>query len=286
MDATLVKSIDDEIERNDVIIKAAENWAGRYKKDRKTFQKLIKTEAKMQRRIRILFREYGKRAEEAIDWNAYYGLVNAKVSVQTIVKGDFLEGISSEFAKITLQDIALLTAIGAEAGENTYKIPLGIRSTDAIIQQLATDRVAFLVGKRVDKDGKLVDNPRAEYRITDKTREDILQAVQTSINLGEAKAQAIDRIGDVIDNPLRAEKIAQTESINAYSNGMLEFGKESGATGKEVDDVGAIDECKEYADEGIVPLDHVYGGEESGPAFHTGCRCGLRIVYANEYKPE
>lgn len=282
MDATQRSLIEDEVEQLDILIKAAENWGKGFKRDRLTHAKIIKIEARLQRNIRKLFREKSETIDQFIDWTAYYGNINAAVSVQTIVSGDFFDGIDSDFLTVTFNDFALAIATGAQAGESIYKIPLGIRSTDEIIQRLTTEKLASLIGKRVDKDGKIVDNPKAEYRISDRIRNDIAKSIQTSINLGEDKDTSIGRLRTIINNPARAEKIAQTETVNAYNAGTLEFGRESGAVGKAVDVVGATDVCAEYADEGIVPIDHLYGGADDGPAFHVGCRCTLRIVYQNE----
>lgn len=282
MDASQIEAIEDEIEQFDRIIKAAERWGKGFRKDAQTHAKIIKLEAKLARQIRSLFREKSKDIERYIDWTAYFGQINAAVNIKTIVSGDFYDGLDSDFINITFNTFALAIATGAEAGESIYKIPLGIRSTDAIIQELTTKRIAALVGKRVDKDGRIVDNPKAEYRIFDKTRDDIAKSIQTSINLGEAREVMVDRLRVIIDNPARADKIAQTEAVNAYASGLLEFGKESGAVGKQVDDVEAVDQCREYAELGVMPIDYLYGGTDDGPAFHPGCRCTLRLVYQNE----
>lgn len=282
MDAVLRNKVEDEIERLDIVIKAAESWGRGFKRHRATHAQIIKIEARMQRNIRKLFREKAAIIEDFIDWNAYNGQLNAAFNVQTIVSGDFFDGLDSDFLAVTFNEYALAIATGAQAGESIYKIPLGIRSTDAIIQQLTTERLASLIGKRVSKDGKIVDNPTKSYRISDKVRSDIAKSIQTSINLGEDKQTSIGRLTKIINNPARAEKIAQTETVNAYNAGTLTFARESGAVGKIVDTVDTKDECANFADEGIVPIDHLYGGSDDGPAFHVGCRCTLRIVYKNE----
>lgn len=282
MNAVLEAQIEDEIEQLDVIIKAAETWGKGFKRDKATHLKAIKLEAKLQRQIRTLFREKSRDIEKYINWTAYYGQINADLNIETIVTGDFFDGLDSDFLTVTFDTYAQIITTGAKAGESIYKLPLNIRSSDDFIQELTIRRLAYLVGKMVDKSGKVVDNPKAEYRISDKIRSDIAKSIQTSINLGEDKQTVISRLVNIVDNPGRAEKIAQTETVNAYGAGMLEFGKESGAVGKEVDTVGAVDVCADYADEGIVPLDHLYGGTDDSPAFHVGCRCTIRLVYANE----
>ncbi|MCF6389994.1 hypothetical protein [Mycobacterium sp. SMC-4] len=41
---------------------------------------------------------------------------------------------------------------------------------------------------------------------------------------GEGQAAMVKRIRKVINNPVRAEMIAQTEAVNAYQSGLMNFG--------------------------------------------------------------
>lgn len=284
---------EDEAEKYDRLLIAAEKWSPLYKKNRKTYVKTIAIEARLRRQVRSVFRTASDNLDSYINWNQYEAQraelnaskLEANVNVEVIVSENLYDDIDAMFFNVTLETVALAVATGAQAGEAIYDIALGIRSTDAIIQSLATDRLAWLVGKRVDKEGNVVDNPKATYRISNKTREDIARNIKTGISLGEDKQAMTKRIKTVINNPRRAEIIAQTETVNAYGSGLIEFAKESGATGKEWETVGAIDICAEYANLGTVKLNYLYGGENTSPAAHTGCRCNLRIVYANEFQP-
>lgn len=295
MNAAQIEAVEDELEKLGLIVKAAENWSKAYTKDKKTHAKLIKNEVKMERALRGFFREQAAVVSSYINWAAYTKFASeVKVEssvkaaldfdIKTVISDNFFDSLDSEFVNVIFDYLSTGTALGAQAGENIYKIPLGITSTSDIIQKLTTERVAFLVGKRVDKEGNIVDNPNKAYRISDKTREQVAKAIKESIDLGEDRNAATLRLTSIIKDPGRAEVIAQTESVNAYGSGLHEFGKESGAVGKEAQDVQATDYCKDYADEGVVPLDHLWGGEHLHPAFHTGCRCGERLVYANEKK--
>lgn len=293
MNAELKGIYEAEIERYDRILIAAEAWSKGYKKDRKTFKKAIKIEARLRREVRAVFREMASKVADYIDWSQYTQQqaqvtasaepLNAAIDVKVIVKDTFYNELDALFFSVTFETISTAIGIGAEAGENLYKIPLGIRSSDAAIQELTTDRLAWLIGKRVDKSGNVVDNPKAEYRISNKTREDISSNIKTGIALGEDRATMTRRLDKIVSNPGRAEQIAQTETINAYGQGILEFGRESGATGKEWEDVNATDVCAQNAAEGIIPLEANFMSGDSSPAAHTGCRCNLRIVYENEF---
>lgn len=290
MDGLLRTQLEDEVEQHDIFIKASESWSKQYEKAPSAHAILIRNEAKYQRALRALFRDTSKKIEGYIDWNEYARQlsqvtahrIDAKFSVKTIVSGDLFDGFDKDFVKVSFDSIATAIATGAQAGEDIYKIPLGIQSTDSIIQSLTTDRIAWLVGKRVDNSGAIVDNPNADYSITDSVRDDIAKSIQSSLNNGEDRTDMLARLQDTIINPQRAATVAQTESVNAYSSGLLEFGNQSGAVGKEWQDVDAIDVCGSYADEGIVDIEHVYDGDVDAPAAHPNCRCGLRLVYQAE----
>lgn len=277
-----------EVERLDSLLIAAESWANSYKKDKETYKRTVRNEAKLRNQIKGVFRDVANDVDKYINWTAYYGelqrnQLKADVNVEVIVTENLYDDLDALFFQVVFSTISTGIAIGAQAGESIYKIPLGIQSSDAIIQSLTTDRLAFLIGKSVDKSGAVVDNPKAEYRISDKTRADIAKNIQSGIALGEDKQTMTKRLQTVIRNPRRAEIIAQTETVNAYGEGLLEFGKQSQATGKEWETVGAEDVCAEYAMMGIVPINYLYGGNTPTPAAHTGCRCNIRIVYANEF---
>lgn len=298
MDAVLRSQVDDEIEQLDIIIKASEDWSKSYQKDPKTHAKLIKNEAKMARALRGWLDDTAKSAVKSIDWKEYDRLKNAvtatqikaAVNVKTIVTGTLFDDSDSVFMSIAFDYIATSTLLGGQAGESIYDVALGLTSTSDIIQSLTTNRIARLVGKVVDDNGNIVDNPNADYRISDVIRDQIKSSIQTSIDLGENRDDASSRLVDLIGNPDRADMIAQTESVNAYSSGLLGFGQESGATGKEWQDVGADDVCATNSDNSPIAIDDSFedvdGSPIDGPVAHPNCRCGVRLLYANEYNPD
>lgn len=289
MDGVLRSQLEDEIELQDRLVMASEGWGESFSKDQKTHAAIIKVEARFARALRRLFKDFADSIEQYVSFSAYEEElrhhVTADVSVEIIVSDKLYSDVDTAFVTVAYAVIADGITVGAQAGEAIYTQNLGITSTDAVIQKLTTERVAWLVGKKVDKDGQLVDNPNAKYNITDKMREDINQTIKTGINLGQDRATLTQNLQAVIANPKRAAVIAQTETVNAYSQGHLEFGQQSGATGKEWQDVFANDVCAEYAGLGLVPMDYQFGGEIDGPAAHPSCRCSLRLAYSNEYTP-
>lgn len=275
-------------------VRASEDWSTEYKKDPQTHAKLLTTESRLRIDLTKFFAGMAAELPKYINWNAYRAqskemlttikpVQNPNYNVQVIVQDVPVDQYDGSFIKVTFDDIANLTAIGALAGETIYGIPLGIQSTDEIIQQLTTEHVAQLVGKKVNADGSIIDNPNADYTIDTKTRNQIAQSIKTSLNLGESVQDATGRLVKTVGNATRAKIIAQTESVNAYQAGLMEFGKQSGAVGKQWQDVGAIDVCRDNTDAGPIPFDQSYPGGVMAPTQHTRCRCGQRLIYQKEW---
>lgn len=272
------------------LVRASEDWSTEYAKDPKSHAKLLRTEGQLRVDLTKFFRDMAAQIPRYIRWNVYTSQNKQALAdqepnynVDVIVQDVPVENYDGTFIKVVFEAVATMTAVGAQAGEVIYGVPLGIQSTDAIIQELTTEHVASLVGKKVLKDGSIVDNPKADYKISNKTRKDIAQSIKTSLNLGETVQDATARLTKTIANPARAKIIAQTESVNAYQSGLTEFGKQSGAVGKESQDVGAIDQCRDYSALGPVLFDYLYGDTFMGPTYHVGCRCGRRLIYQAEW---
>ncbi|HEY0108969.1 MAG TPA: hypothetical protein VGB67_05020, partial [Fibrella sp.] len=267
-----VKAIEDELFKSDVAILAAEDWAPQYSKDPKTHAALLRLEASMMRVLRRYFKNISDDAPSFINKPAYiYALEEVKsaevkaadnFSVQAIVENADLGSYDGTFIKVMFEEIAVGVFTGAKSGESIYSKYRGIEKTDAFIQRYAMERAAYLVGKRLGKDGVVVDNPKAEYRVTDKIRDDIRSSIKTSLSLRENHEEAVFRLKDVIKSPKRAELIAQTEAVNSFQGGILQFGKQTGAVGKESQALDSDDQCADYEAEGIVELDYLYGGED------------------------
>jgi hypothetical protein len=280
--------IEYRLERLQGLIKAAEDWAGIYDKTPESKAKLIKNEVKLERLMRGYFNELSGRINQFINWYAYSYQLNKLQADDSftvdVVVTEQLDNEDGIMLKIVYEPIASAIALGAMASEETYKIPLGLSTTDELIQKAAKELIADLVGKRITPDGLIIDNPKAKYRISDKTRKDIRESINTSLNLGETQDQAVKRLQKTIKNPIRAKMIAQTESVNAYQHGVYTYGEQSGAIGKVWQTVGATDACQTFADYGAVPFDYVYSDPRTGrsvqrPTLHARCRCGLKLIY-------
>lgn len=285
-----IEAAEDELYQLNIHVLAAEDWSKEYEKDPGTLAKIIKLEALMERNLRRYFRELSNDAAKFVFITQYQYALAARqnvtaaddFNVDVIVNETALDESDSTFLKIMFDEIATGAAIGAQSGETIYKKYEGLTSSSAEIQNFARDRAAMLVGKKVGKDGTIVDNPNAKYKISNTTREDIKSAIRTALSLGENQEQAVERVRTAIKNPRRAELIAQTEAVNAYQGGILAFGQKSGAVGKESQALNTSDQCADYDREGIVPLNYKYGGRYLGPSYHPRCRCALRLVYQEE----
>lgn len=255
--------VEDEIERLDHILLAAENWAKGYEKSPDTHAKLIKADTRLERKLRKYFKALSKQ-HNLINQSAYSQTVHA-ATVEVIVNQIALNEAAGILSSIFIDEIIFMVALGAQAGEDIYKIPLGISTSDSIIQDIALNHTADLV-----------------KGVTQTIKNDISSSIATSIHLGENIDDAVTRLGSVIDNPKRAETIARTETVNSYSMGLKEFGKQSGAVGKEWQDNDAVDVCADNADQGIIDLNDEFTSGDDVPAAHPNCRCTIRMVYQNE----
>lgn len=261
----------------------AEDWSDEYRKSPKQYAELIKNEAKMQVILTKFFAGMGRSASDFVNWDQYNYQVQLDYDVNVIVNDRQIDEWDDKFIKVTLKVVEDLVITGALAGQEIYSIPFGISSANAIMQRLGVSQVARLVGRKVLDDGSIVKNPDAKYNILSTVRKDIAQSVKTSLGIGETVQEATQRIRGVISDITRAELIARTESVNAYQAGLTEFGRQSGAVGKEWTSSGAKDVCLEYERLGPVEYEYQYGGRLDGPAAHPNCRCSRRFIYQEEW---
>ena len=276
-----------EIELSDNVIKAAEDWSTQYKKDPENFAKLIKVESRLETVLRRYFKELSERVPTYINWYMYDMRLRQvaaadDLSVDVWISDDQIGYEDGLFISTAYDPIAQAVALGAQYGETIYSQPIGISKSSTLVQRTAKEIVAELVGKRVDKDGNIIDNPNAAYRISDRTRKDIRESLATSIALGEDQNAARARVMQVIKDPKRAEMIARTEAVNSYQKGLSALGTETGAVGKEWQSSNSDDICATNAKAGIILMNENFPSGHSEPAAHPNCRCGLVLIYPED----
>lgn len=264
-----------------------ETWATGYAKTPKQHAKLINTQVKIAKSLRKYFKELAARAPQFIDWSTYHQVKADKLQLKVVFSDqDFFDSEDDQFMNTMFDDVATATALGAAAAEQVYGIPLGLNGSSAAIQRAARGQIAQLIGKKLDKDGNIVNNPNSQYNINETTRSNIEESIRNSLTLGKSQEEAIADLEDIINDPDRAEMIANTESVNAYQVGKAEYADQTDAVGKEWETVNADDVCGENADAGVIAIDDDFPSGDSEPTAHPNCLCDLRYVYQEEADSE
>jgi phage portal protein BeeE len=179
-------------------------------------------------------------------------------------------GISNGIIQLELNDNALISAVNNIAAD------------------FAAARAAELVGMKYDAEGALVDNPAAEWAISDTTR-DKIRSIVTDAFQGESR---ISDIADEIQQALiddeagiftetRAQMIANTEVARAQAEGNFDVWKRSGLVQKLTWTVSADEPCDECADNEDVEVEFgkPFPSGDLYPPVHPNCRC---VVFASQ----
>lgn len=239
---------------------AAEDWLDSYKTNPETFRELVRLESALEASVSDYLHGAAERATVFVDWNVLSAAGTPPASDAVWDEERRLLTIA------VLQILTELTAVGAVAGESEYGIPIAYESLEDAIMQSARKLTATLV-----------------RGATDTTRKLIRESVAQSIALGEDRFAAIDRLMRVVDNPMRAVAIAQTEPVNAYQGGYNLYAKQTGAISKEWDGLmGACKICSPLIGT-TVGIDEMFvlanGKEIPFPAGHPYCRCSVIYNY-------
>jgi SPP1 gp7 family putative phage head morphogenesis protein len=143
-------------------------------------------------------------------------------------------------------------------------------------------RSAELIGKKV-VNGKLVDNPKAEWSITDSTRDMIQSDVTRALDEG----LTVDELSDLLEenyafSPARAEMIARTETAMADVTGNIISYREAEGYGITIfkqwvtanDDLVSED-CAMNGESEPIPMDDIFPSGAMWPPEHPNCRCDI-----------
>lgn len=178
-----------------------------------------------------------------------------------------------------------------DAGENAFASLdinddelFGLVSEDA--RSYADARGAELVGKKW-VDGELVDNPNAEWAITESTRDGLRTLIESAYSDGMTPANLAKEIQQsYLFSSDRAKLVARTETARASIQGSLAGWKRSGVVeGKSSilsDDHDLDDECDENEDAGVIAIDDDFPSGDDGPPYHPGCNCALVAELVDE----
>jgi SPP1 gp7 family putative phage head morphogenesis protein len=114
--------------------------------------------------------------------------------------------------------------------------------------------------------------------INSTTRNDLLDVVRKSIALGETRDEMTDRLNDILNNPVRARMIAQTESVRAFSQGRLAVGREYGFTQKQWSAQDNACPVCAGVDGETVNIDSEFSIGVQSPPAHPNCQCSDDLV--------
>ena len=191
----------------------------------------------------------------------------------SVLAGD-IEDTLAEIVKD--QGIAALDSVGIDVTANTDV--LNVVSQDAL--DYGKERSAEMVGMRVNDAGELVQNPNAEWQITEGTREGIRATVEDAMRTGATNDEIAATLQDAYAfSDERAMMIARTETQMAANAGALAGYKASGVVqGKlwsTAEDDLVSEDCQENADAGELALEAEFPSGDDAPPAHPNCRCSI-----------
>ena len=233
-----------------------------YKRDRKLFRKIIQTQLKSSRQLMAYFRRIQENVWLKVDWSEYEQK-RVKAAIVPSAAGDEWAQETIELEIILSDTLGDVYELGGLAGEAETGVTIGFSKFEPYAQKFLRQYTLT-----VAKD------------ITATTADRIKQSLLKSLQLGYTQEKATQELASVIVDRRRAEKIAHTESIRAFSNGKLAYAFEAGATSKTWDDgqSGACAICKENNGK-TIPLDQLFEGGVDSPPAHPWCRCLLKINF-------
>jgi hypothetical protein len=176
---------------------------------------------------------------------------------------------------------SLNTIARTRAGKALAELKINDQQMLSDANEVAADwadaRAAEMVGMKRTASGRLVQNPDAQWVITDKTRDDLRQIITDAFehrtNMSDL-ADAIENAGAFSD--YRAHLIAATETARAANQGNL-LGWRTSNVVEQIDWVLSADHddssdcsCSDNADGGPYPVDDVPECPD-----HPGCECSL-----------
>lgn len=248
---------DDLTDENAKVAKAKKPQPGRINPDRATVVKLERRLAK------VISSFLAKQADK---------IGKADTSLTVTVDWDEL-----------VPDVATVLEAIATSGAGAALKQIGLKNADVAfgpkVTTWAQDRAAEMVGKKW-VDGGLVDNPNAEWVISDSTR-DMIQALIAS---GTDEGLTTDELSSAMQDSFafseeRATMIARTETRLADSAGQMEAyvtsGVVEGTEWSTSQDDAVSEECLENEAAGVIPLGEVYPSGDAAPPAHPNCRCCL-----------
>ncbi len=148
--------------------------------------------------------------------------------------------------------------------------------------EFAGNRSAEMIGRKL-VDGKLVDNPDAQWAITHTTRNGIRDLVQKAEQEGQSVEQLARAIREsTLFSADRARRVAQWELGFSANNGNLIAWKRSGVVKGKRWLLGSehmiCDDCDSNLNAGVIGLDDAFPSGVPCPPAHVACPCSMAPV--------
>lgn len=147
-------------------------------------------------------------------------------------------------------------------------------------------RSAELIGKRILKDGSIVDNPNAEYCITDTTRNEIKGLIDDAMKEGWSNQELANKIQSSYSfSSDRSMMIARTETNMADNNITVKSYEKAGIKKKKW--LTAHDDkvdpcCTANEKQGAIALNAMFSSGSVAPPAHPRCRCTILAVFEDD----
>lgn len=242
-------------------IRASEDWHKAYRDHPATFKALLRLESQLYLAVADYLLELSERAPAYVDWSRYMTL---KADAGPVLNKGAGEWAAEELdlTRAVIDAITSLVAVGGQNAELVYGINIGITPlTDTIIEAARKQTATLVTG------------------VTETTRNLIRQSVATSMQSGEDLDTAMRRLNMVLNNPKRAELIAQTESVTAYQRGQYVFATQTGAKKKTWESIAGACRICGPMDGVTVDIDDLFPNGALLPPGHPRCRCTAYYTY-------
>ncbi len=193
-----------------------------------------------------------------------------------VLVGD-IEGMLADIVRDGTVHAFLQVGIDVEARREIVNV------VNSFAVEYAKQRSAALVGMRVDALGTVIPNPRAEWQITESTRNYLRADIREAIAEGWSNDTLAKKIAESYGfSRERAKVISRTETIRASNAGSLESYKASGVVGAvewlTAEDDKVTPDCVLNGEAGPVRLGQAFPSGAEAPPDHPNCRCTIAPV--------
>lgn len=243
----------------------------------------------MQAKLKRIIKRFLNKEAPRIASQVVSGYIKATKIDQEIIDRILRDLDFSGWALLTGDVEQILVDIAKDGGAKALA-QIGISNADITTLvndnavQYAKDRAAEMVGKKWI-DGDLIDNPDAQWVITDGTREMLRSTVTDAVENGWSNDQLANEIeNSTAFSDSRAEMIARTETAYADVAGNMSAYRDSGAVSSKEWILGGdpCDICLTNSEAGAIGLDDVFPSGDDAPPAHPRCECDVLPVLTED----